>query len=263
MQHLDARRRRRGCRAARAGSQAVLGGHAPVRRPEVGVEHRLVGLDLGRGARGDDPAEVEHVDCGADLHDEGHVVLDEQDGHARRRPAREQAANATVSCSSWPEAGSSRSSTLRPGGERTGRARRAGTGRWAASRPGRRPRRRSPTRSMIVLDRLGAGSLLSPAPSRLRISAATRMFSRTVSEPNSSSRWNVRADAPAGPLGGGEARDVAAVEQDRPEVGACSPVMTLNRVVLPAPFGPMSPVIAPGSADSSTRRARRCRRSGR
>ena len=30
-----------------------------------------------------------------------------------------------------------------------------------------------------------------------------------------------------------------------PEVGDCSPVMTLNSVVLPAPFGPMRPVTQP------------------
>ena len=35
-----------------------------------------------------------------------------------------------------------------------------------------------------------------------------------------------------------------------PASGGCSPVMTLNSVVLPAPFGPISPVTAPGSARS-------------
>ena len=33
-----------------------------------------------------------------------------------------------------------------------------------------------------------------------------------------------------------------------PAFARCSPVMTLKRVVLPAPFGPMSPVTAPASA---------------
>src|SRR3954466_14825770 len=35
----------------------------------------------------------------------------------------------------------------------------------------------------------------------------------------------------------------------RPAVGGCIPVMTLNSVVLPAPFGPMSPVIVPGCTE--------------
>ena len=39
-------------------------------------------------------------------------------------------------------------------------------------------------------------------------------------------------------------------KRTRPAVGGCSPVMTLNSVVLPAPFGPISPVIVPGSAET-------------
>src|SRR5262245_55570157 len=36
----------------------------------------------------------------------------------------------------------------------------------------------------------------------------------------------------------------------RPEVGSCSPVMTLKHVVLPAPLGPISPVTALASAST-------------
>src|SRR3954465_13097825 len=35
----------------------------------------------------------------------------------------------------------------------------------------------------------------------------------------------------------------------RPAVGGCMPVMTLKSVVLPAPFGPIRPVIVPGSTE--------------
>src|SRR3954454_8324770 len=38
----------------------------------------------------------------------------------------------------------------------------------------------------------------------------------------------------------------------RPWVGGCSPQMTLNNVVLPAPFGPMRPVTWPTSTRRST-----------
>src|SRR3954470_22401030 len=38
----------------------------------------------------------------------------------------------------------------------------------------------------------------------------------------------------------------------RPCVGSCKPVMTLNSVVLPAPFGPISPVMWPASAVKDT-----------
>src|SRR4051812_10108806 len=48
---------------------------------EVGLEHLRVVADLVRCARRDQPAEVEHDDAVADLHDQVHVVLDEQDRH--------------------------------------------------------------------------------------------------------------------------------------------------------------------------------------
>ncbi len=38
----------------------------------------------------------------------------------------------------------------------------------------------------------------------------------------------------------------------RPRVGCCSPVITLNVVVLPAPFGPIMPVISPARAAKPT-----------
>ena len=39
-----------------------------------------------------------------------------------------------------------------------------------------------------------------------------------------------------------------------PQVVSCRPVMTLNVVVLPAPFGPISPVMRPASTSRSTSR---------
>jgi len=38
----------------------------------------------------------------------------------------------------------------------------------------------------------------------------------------------------------------------RPSVGSYAPVMTLNSVVLPAPFGPMSPTDSPRSIEKVT-----------
>src|SRR3954468_22982615 len=38
----------------------------------------------------------------------------------------------------------------------------------------------------------------------------------------------------------------------RPPFGGSNPVMTLNNVVLPAPFGPMRPVTKPGRAEMLT-----------
>ena len=52
------------------------------RRAQVGVEHRFVGLNLGRGAAGDHLAEVQHDDPSTHPHHQRHVVLDHQDRHA-------------------------------------------------------------------------------------------------------------------------------------------------------------------------------------
>src|SRR5436305_4471706 len=38
------------------------------------------------------------------------------------------------------------------------------------------------------------------------------------------------------------------LNRTRPAVGGCRPEITLNSVVLPAPLGPIKPVIEPGSA---------------
>jgi hypothetical protein len=51
---------------------------------EVGLGDLGVGLDLGRGAGGDLLAGVQDGDPVADLHDEVHVVLDQQDAHPGR-----------------------------------------------------------------------------------------------------------------------------------------------------------------------------------
>src|SRR3954447_7392012 len=83
-----------------------------------------------------------------------------------------------------------------------------------------------------------------------RISRATWTFSRTVSEPNASSRWNVRPIPILARLSTVAPVMSTPLNRTRPLVGGCSPLMTLNSVVLPAPFGPMRPVIEPGSADS-------------
>src|SRR4051812_28916254 len=85
-----------------------------------------------------------------------------------------------------------------------------------------------------------------------RVSAATAMFSRTLRTLKSSSRWNVRAMPRRARLYGGSLVMSRPSRRTRPALGARRPVITLNRVVLPAPFGPMRPVILPGSALNDT-----------
>ena len=96
------------------------------------------------------------------------------------------------------------------------------------------------------------------------ISRATWTFSRTVSEPNASSRWKVRPMPrvwrPRVRPGRSRLRVMSwPRKRTRPRVGGCRPVMTLNSVVLPAPFGPIRPVTVPPSTDMLTRRRPRSR----
>src|SRR5664279_5319600 len=84
------------------------------------------------------------------------------------------------------------------------------------------------------------------------MSAATRMFSRTLSTWNSSSRWNVRASPSRARLVGLTRVMSRPSRITFPAFGGSRPVMTLNRVVLPAPLGPMSPVTDPGSVSMAT-----------
>ena len=70
-------------------------------------------------------------------------------------------------------------------------------------------------------------------------------FSRTVSVENSWAIWKVRS-RPLWKSACGERPVISSPSsQTRPEVGGKRPAMTLNSVDLPAPFGPIRPVIEP------------------
>ena len=75
-------------------------------------------------------------------------------------------------------------------------------------------------------------------------------FSRTVIERNSCAIWNVRRRPFAKSSWGGRPVTSSPAISTRPAVGRSTPATTLKRVVLPAPFGPMSPVIEPSAIDS-------------
>ena len=47
---------------------------------QIGLDDLWIGLDVLRGALGDDLSEVEDTDALADAHDQVHVVLDEHNG---------------------------------------------------------------------------------------------------------------------------------------------------------------------------------------
>src|SRR5918997_495555 len=69
------------CCSPRSSSRPAAGASGPG-RTQVSSLHLRVALGFGRGAGRDHAAEVEHVDPGADPHDQLHTVLDEQDGQA-------------------------------------------------------------------------------------------------------------------------------------------------------------------------------------
>ena len=92
-----------------------------------------------------------------------------------------------------------------------------------------------------------------PWGSRRRwVSAAIWMFSRAVRVPKSSRRWKVRAMPSRARRAGAGLVMSSPSSRTRPRVGGWRPVITLNRVVLPAPLGPMSPCDRPGVTRRST-----------
>src|SRR3984957_10984058 len=78
--------------------------------------------------------------------------------------------------------------------------------------------------------------------------AATPMFSATVRVPKSSKRWNVRPSPSRARRYEDIPRRSRASRRTHPAFGRCMPVTTLNKVVFPAPFGPIHPVTEPPAA---------------
>ena len=72
-------------------------------------------------------------------------------------------------------------------------------------------------------------------------------FSRTVSPPNTLVFWNVRTRPRAAMRCGRQPVIVSPSCRTVPWVGRWKPVITLNAVVFPAPFGPIRLVTVPGA----------------
>ncbi len=114
--------------------------------------------------------------------------------------------------------------------------RRAAPRRPAARGRARGPRapRRAPT---------AGGRSRRPGPARIRACRPTITFSTAVIAPNSRMFWKVRA-TPRGVMTSGRARVMFLPSSlIRPEVGRIRPVSMLKKVVLPAPFGPITETI--------------------
>ena len=89
---------------------------------EVGLDHPLVGADLGRRALGDLGAVLQHGDPLGDAHHHLHVVLDQQDGDAPlvADPVHERGERRADSCGFMPAVGSSSSSSFGSQRQRAG-----------------------------------------------------------------------------------------------------------------------------------------------
>ena len=151
-------------------------------------------------------------------------------------------------------------STIRPvpsGSSATGRSATASSA-SSDNDAGRRPRPRRPSAGSRA--RRGRGS--SGGRARWRTRWASTRCSRTVSSPNSSSRWNVRAKPEARAALRAGPGDVDTAEQDLARrVVARAPRAHRTAWSCPPRSGPTRPVIVPAAAAKSTRRARPRRRS--
>ena len=78
-------------------------------------------------------------------------------------------------------------------------------------------------------------------------SAATSRLSRTVRSSNSSSDWNVRTSPSLARASGRRPARSMPSKRTSPLVIGVKPVMASMNVVLPAPFGPISPTSLPAS----------------
>src|ERR1700722_8947957 len=82
-------------------------------------------------------------------------------------------------------------------------------------------------------------------------SAATERFSNTERCSNGSGIWNDRPRPARQRCSGGKVVMSRPFSTMRPRSGRSMPVMRLNRVDLPAPFGPMMPSASPRASDKS------------
>ena len=247
----------------RTSAAAARNAHADLLGADVGVDDRRDSLRPAAGSRGDERAVVEDVDRGAHAHDQRQVVLDEAD----REPVLGEAGAAAprtpaVSCSVWPDAGSSSSRTRGAGHQRARqlhhpRPSGGDVGDVAVGdvrEPGRaRGSGRSPRR--------GRGAC---ARCRCRMSPATRTLSRTVSDRNSSSRWNVRAMPSRARWPGPAAVMSRPSRTTRPDAGASNPVMHVEQRGLARAVRADQPGDRPSlHREATSSSARCCRRSGR
>ena len=196
-----------------------------------------VAADLARRALGERPALVEHLDAVADVHDQRHVVIDEE--HAGVVLVAHRAHD--LGERRHLRLGETGGGLVHEHEARLGRERTRDAEPTLVSvrkRAGRRirvPRRAEATRGAPSARRRASRGL-APTPS-----AATSTFSRTESPRNERLCWNVRDEArPPAPMRP-PARDVAPLELDRALVGEVEAGEDVHERRLPGPVRPDEP----------------------
>ena len=238
--HLEAAR-------ARAPAQP-----SPVRHDgglaEVGGGDVEVAADLVGRALGERPALVEHLDPVADVHDERHVVVDQQHAGlvvvADRAHDRGELGHLRLG---QPGRRLVHEHERRLGGERAGDAEPPLVAVRQRARRRLGQRRQAEQLEQLVARRRRASRGPAPTPS-----AATSTFSRTESSRNERLCWNVRASPARARRCALQPVTRALPSSTLPAVGKSKPVSTLTSVDLPAPFGPIRPTTSCRCSSSVT-----------
>ena len=234
----------------------------PVACAEIRVDHALVGAHLVRGSLRDHASVVHHDHAVARAHDEVEVVLDDQERDAVALAQREDVLE-QLDAQRRADAGhrlvEQQDPRLRhqradeveqlalPAGERAGERARVAVEPHELEQLARRaPAPRAP----------GGAHAARASRRAARRGGAARRASRSRARSSASARAASGTCGRARPARSGAARGRSIrlpSSSTRPDCGRRKPEMQLKSVDLPAPFGPIRPVIEPGS--TSRRRA--------
>src|SRR5712692_9056623 len=122
---------------------------------------------------------------------------------------------------------------------------------WSNRQPTRRVPKKASASSALLrvssssLRNRGVRRMAPRAPDFVRACRASITFSRTVISGNSRTFWNVRAMPKARIWLGRRLTMLRSSKRMLPPFGWAMPLIMLNRVVLPAPFGPITLTISP------------------
>ena len=234
------------------------------RAPEIGIDHALVGADRLRRAVGDQRSFVEDEHAVADPHDDFHVVLDEQE---RQSPVAAETlqpagAGAQPSAGFTPAIGSSSRIIVGIGHQHAAELDELAlsAGHSAGILVGEAvdvEQRKQFARLLACLALAPYHGAVADRSSRRVFAGLDRIGDEHILEhrqPAEDARNLERPHESAHVSGDAAVADLSRRPRTRPcpSIAGMKPERTLNKVVLPAPFGPISAVIDPRSTASET-----------